>query len=95
MIIPVMMAIRVVPSMFAADVMSMDPVTVPGAVAGYPDHLVIAVPIAGTMAVVGPVTDLYTEFIGPESGRQNNTRSHQGDEKESILLHNSDSCGTC
>jgi hypothetical protein len=84
LIMSVMMAVPVVAPMFSADVMAMNPLTpVPGPVAGNPNHFIVAGPIAGTMAVVGPVADLDAEALRLDSGDRNKStgRKHRGDQK--------------
>ncbi len=58
-----------VPAMLALAIMAMDPMmTVFRPMAGHPNHLVIAFPIARAMVVEWPVADFDTEFLRLNGG---------------------------
>ncbi len=53
----IMMVLPVVPALFSADVLAVNPM-IPLAVARDPDHFIVASPIAGAMGVEWPVANL-------------------------------------
>lgn len=87
-IMPVVMLVpTVMAAMFSADVMPVNPM-MPRPVAGDPNHFPVARPIAGAMAVIGPVADLNAEALSANSGsRKKNAGPNQGDEQKFIFNH--------
>jgi len=82
-IIPVVMAIPVVvAAVFAADVMTVDPVVaVIGPMARDPNHLPIARPVAGAMAVIGPVAYFDAEALCRNGSRENDAGDRERGEQ--------------
>ena len=63
-IVPIMMALPIMPAVLATDVMTVDPVpAVIGPMARDPNHFPVARPIAGTMAVIGPIAYFNAEAL--------------------------------
>jgi len=80
-IVVVMAVFPIVPPVFAADIMTVDPVVmVLGPMAGHPDHFIFPLPIAGTMVIIGPISNFDPEFLCRKSGWENDARSHCRDE---------------
>jgi hypothetical protein len=79
----VMTVLPVVPALFPADVLAMDPM-MPLAVAWDPDHCIVAVPIACAMVVEWPVANLDLNAIRSNSGGKKNTRRNNGDEQKFV-----------
>jgi len=74
-------ATLIVPAMFAATVMTVDPmVSVLGPMAGLPNHFVIVFPVTRAMAVIGPVTDFDPKALRLEGGPESKAR--RGDRHE-------------
>ena len=74
-----MTAFEVMPAVFAADVMAVDPnLMVVRPMAGHPDHLVFAGPVTRAMAVEWPVTEFNSNSLrldgAPESEARNADR---------------------
>ena len=80
-VILVIRVVAVVVTMFAADVMAMNPsLVVVRPMAGNPNHFPVARPIASAMAVIGPVPDFNAEALCWNRGRKKNADPRQGDE---------------
>jgi hypothetical protein len=82
----IMTILPVVPALFPADVLAMNPM-MPLAVARDPDHFIVAVPIACAMIVEWPVANLDLNAICSNSGRKKNTRRNNGDEQKFVFNH--------
>lgn len=83
----VMVAIPIVPTVFFADVVAVNPM-MPGAhVSGDPNHLIVTVPIAWPMIVVGPIADLNFNIFGSNRRRYKNARHHNGGEQKFAFDH--------
>ena len=92
LIVPV--AVPMVPAVFAADIMSVDPMMmVFGPMARDPNHFVVPLPITGAVVVIGPVTDFDSEFLCRNGGRQNDARDRYRGEQKFFRNHASDSHG--
>ena len=81
-----MTVLPVVPALFPADVLAMNPM-MPLAVARCPDHFIVAVPIACAMVVEWPVANLDLNAIRSNSGGKKNTRRNNGDEQKFVSNH--------
>jgi hypothetical protein len=86
----VVVAIHIVmATMFPADVMAVDPLpAVVGPMARDPNHFPIACPIAGTMAVIGPIAYLNAKTLRANRAcRNKNAGRNQGDEQKFVFNH--------
>jgi type III secretory pathway component EscT len=67
----VMVAVPVMPAMFSADVMAVNPcLVVVGPMAADPNHFIFACPIASAMAVIRPVAYLNAKALRSRGGRK-------------------------
>jgi len=82
----IMTVLPVVPALFPADVLAMNPM-MPLAVAPDPDHFIVAVPIARAMVVGWPVANPNLNPIRSNSGGKKNTRRNNDDEQKFVSNH--------
>jgi len=82
----IMAVLPVVPTLFPADVLAMNPM-MPLAVARDPNHFVVAVPIARAMVVEWPVAHPDLNAIRSNSSGKKNTRRNNGDEQKFVSNH--------
>jgi hypothetical protein len=83
-----MMAVPFVPPVFAADVLTVNPmVSEMRHVAGDPDHFIVAVPIALAMVIERPVADLDFNAVRSNSGRNKNARHQNRSEQKFVFNH--------
>jgi hypothetical protein len=89
-IVVIIMMPIVVPAMFAADIMAVNPVPV-GTVPWNPNHFPVACPIAGAMVVIRPIAYFDAKALRSNGGRQKNTGRADSDEQKFFRNHVTDS----
>lgn len=82
-----MMTVPVVPAVFPADVMAVNPTMSVRYVAGHPNHFVVARPIPRAMIVKWPVANLDFDALRSNSGRQKDAGRNDSDEKKFVFDH--------
>jgi hypothetical protein len=81
-IMVIMMAVKIMAAMLPTDVMTVNPLlVVMGPMARDPNHFIVARPIAGAMAVIGPVPNLDAEALRRNCGRENDARGRERGEQ--------------
>ena len=83
----IVVAIPIVPAMFSADIVAVNPTMPTRHVARDPNHFIVVRPIARAMVVEWPVANLDFETIRSNSGRNKNTRRNKGDEQKFVFNH--------
>jgi hypothetical protein len=84
----IMMAVEVVPAVFRAEVVAVDPMMSKARhVARDPNHFIVARPVARAMAVVWTIANLDFDANRSNSGGKKKTRRNNGDEQKFVFIH--------
>lgn len=94
-ILLVPIAIPMMPAVFAADIMTVNPTVMIGPMARHPNHFIFTTPVTRAMAVIRPVAYFDSEFLRRHCGRENDARGRYCGEQKFFRNHISDSDATC
>jgi hypothetical protein len=86
-IMPIVMAVRVVLAVLPASVLAVNPMMAGAHVPGSPNHFIVVVPIAVAMVVKLLVANLDFDAIRSNSGRNKNARRNNGSEQKFVFNH--------